>query len=123
MTQIEREAYEYANQKFLVPLVDSLHTHREIVRQIRTHRKEAYKAGYAAALRWIPCSEQMPKMGDVILLDYPLNKERSKWSWVAGEVDGSDDGLFVDFDIDGQPITTECFWKPIYPRLTQPLGE
>lgn len=70
-----------------------------------------YLAGYAAASTPIKCSDEMPKIGQSIVLYYPLTHKG--WSWVAGEVDGSDDGIFVDYDLDGQEITTRCLWLPL----------
>lgn len=86
------------------------------------HEIEAdYLAGYAEAMRWRKCSEEMPKVGDCILLYYPLNASPiypvgsflNRWSWCAGEVDASDDELFVDSEIDSQAINTRCYWRPI----------
>lgn len=71
----------------------------------------AYEQGQKDARRWISGKDEMPKIGDEILMQYPLPS--GKYSWIGGVVDGSDDGLFVDFDLDGEPITTNCYWFKI----------
>lgn len=70
-------------------------------------------------MEWIKCSEQFPKMGDQIILAYPLPS--GKFTWCAGEVDGSDDGLFVDYELDGQSIDDDCYWIAV-PSLPTNAG-
>jgi hypothetical protein len=61
-------------------------------------------------MSWIKCSERMPKIGEMILMGH---FRLGRWWWCGGEVDGSDDGLFVDFEVDGEDIRTDCYWMPI----------
>ena len=63
---------------------------------------------------WIKCSEQMPKIGQDILLG---NFRHGIWWWCGGTVDGSDDGLFVDCEVDGEEIRTDHYWKPVTPPI------
>jgi hypothetical protein len=119
-TELEKLSREYAANTQLRRYPEINHPCDEI--RERHLIEEDYLAGFNKAKelyepRWIKCSEQMPKNGDEIVLRYPINRGSDitgyKYSWVAGIVDGSDDGLFVDYELDGQEIKSDCFWFSI----------
>ena len=62
---------------------------------------------------WVKCSDRMPNMGDDVIAYYRLSS--GKLSWVAGTVDGSDDGLFIDYELDGLDFKDVAYWMPLPP--------
>ncbi len=87
----------------------------KLVGHVRHPERESdFIEGYKAAKeeeRWIPCGEEMPKDGQEIMLGH--YRYSGKWWWCSGIVDMSDDGAFVDYELDGEAIKTDCYWKPL----------
>lgn len=116
MSEIEawKNAKELAIELYPATLMTTK-TNAERVRAARKQIEEVFLKGHTLGLaegrKWISCKERMPTIGQEILLGRFLSSGRF-W-WCGGEVDGSDDGIFVDYELDGEDITPEHWWHPI----------
>lgn len=75
-------------------------------------------------MRPISCKDKMPKIGQSIIYWYRSSGllTDGNWFWIAGVVDGDDNGLFVNYETDGEDINTNGYWIEV-PNIEEIVNE